>query len=657
MRSWRWPAATGCASWPRLVQACRIIDAIWEDDVETVRALVTRHPALLHEDARGVPGNWGPPMSYAANLGRGRIIAMLRERGATDLQFAFDRACLQGQLETARQLHAMGARPAPDALMGPAETQSAEGMAFLFGLGAQMGDGQGNTLAPVAMVLETYGRHPEGKHACLELFARQGVALPDTPTMAVHRGRQDLLEAHLRRDPELLARTFSHHDIYPLALGCHADPTQALHATPLDGTTLLHLCVDNDELELARWMLDRGADPDARAAVDGDGFGGHTALFGCVVSQPYRNGRRGTALAQLLLDRGADPNVRASLRKALRGVDDETPARVPRRHPARLGRRVPRPGLRQPGGDGPGGRARRPALRLPEPSEVPAFRQLARFIEPTDVAKRRRGKLVHLAIQDSDSHRASRGAGPSGRASPCPRTRSRMAGSGRTGAFSPSRKASLSAISGSNLLASRPALLRAEQARSSRAAGGQNVRLASIRSARARLASSTCRPPPPLPSAAGRTNIQDRWPGKDPARPSGCSSGRNRTRVDRRIRSVACASTQGRTCRPDLASPPPGANPGSCPSRSEPPVRRQSAEPRAPADAELFQQHDAPHPRHPDLRHAGPRPIGQSRSTALMPVSRMVGGWRCLRRSPPRPAPARRPPPPAGRCAAKRRRC
>jgi hypothetical protein len=314
----------GVASWPRLVQACRIIDAIWEDDVESLRALVTRHPALLHEHAHGVEGNWGPPMSYAANLGRGRIIAMLRERGARDLQHAFDRACLQGQLETARQLHAMGARPAPDSVMGPAETQSAEGLAFLFELGAEMGDGRGNALAPVAMVLQTYGRHPEGKHGCLELFARRGVALPDTPTMAVHRGRQDLLEAHLRRDPGLLARTFAHHDIYPLALGCDVDPDAALHATPIAGGTLLHLCVDNDELELARWLLDRGADPNARATVDRDGFGGHTALFVCVVSQPYRNGREGTAMAQLLLDHGADTTVRASLRKALRGADDET---------------------------------------------------------------------------------------------------------------------------------------------------------------------------------------------------------------------------------------------------------------------------------------------------------------------------------------------
>ena len=64
----------GVASWPRLVLACRLIDAIWLDDRQTIRDLIVKHPQLLHEDARGVPGNWGPPMSYAANLGRDAII-------------------------------------------------------------------------------------------------------------------------------------------------------------------------------------------------------------------------------------------------------------------------------------------------------------------------------------------------------------------------------------------------------------------------------------------------------------------------------------------------------------------------------------------------------------------------------------------------------
>src|SRR5690349_23729419 len=39
----------GAPSWHRLVLACRLIDAIWEDDPETVRRLVAKHPRLIHE--------------------------------------------------------------------------------------------------------------------------------------------------------------------------------------------------------------------------------------------------------------------------------------------------------------------------------------------------------------------------------------------------------------------------------------------------------------------------------------------------------------------------------------------------------------------------------------------------------------------------------
>src|SRR5262245_58400913 len=139
----------GIASWPRLVLACRMTDAICRDDVDAVRDLVVTHPYLLHEDARGVKGNWGPPMSYAANLGRDRIILMLREKGAEDVQFAFDRACLQGEIDTARMLIEMGAAPARDSVMGPCETQNAEGLELLFELGAGLSDEHGDRLAPV----------------------------------------------------------------------------------------------------------------------------------------------------------------------------------------------------------------------------------------------------------------------------------------------------------------------------------------------------------------------------------------------------------------------------------------------------------------------------------------------------------------------------
>jgi hypothetical protein len=306
-------------SWPRLVLACRLVDAIWRDDADTVRDLVQKHPRLLHEDSLIRRSNWGPPMTYAANLGRDRIIRMLHELGATDVESAAGRAILQGQIGTARMLHAMLGSPRlhDGALLGPAETLSASGTALVLELGARVVD-DGKRLAPVDMVLETYSRNPSGKHEILEQYVRHGIELPDTPVMAFHRGRIDLLEDHLRRDPGLLRRTFTHAEIYPPELGCH---DEVLHGTPLTGVTLLHLCVEYEEMEMARWLLERGTDVDVRAAVDAEGFGGHTALFGCVVSVahlPQKHRRLEDApFARLLLDHGADPNARASLRMRL----------------------------------------------------------------------------------------------------------------------------------------------------------------------------------------------------------------------------------------------------------------------------------------------------------------------------------------------------
>jgi hypothetical protein len=160
------------------------------------------------------------------------------------------------------------------------------------------------------------------------MYVQHGFALPDTPTMALHRGRIDLLSDHLRRDPHLLERTFTHEEIYPPELGCHNE-VLATHGTPLAGATLLHMCVDYDEIEIGQWLLAHGMAVDARAAVDRDGFGGHTALFAAVVSQPNfwlnHGGRVPAPFTQLLLDHGAEVNVRASLRKQLHpGYGEDT---------------------------------------------------------------------------------------------------------------------------------------------------------------------------------------------------------------------------------------------------------------------------------------------------------------------------------------------
>ncbi len=311
----------GVPSWSRLVQASQLIDAIWNDDLPALLDLLTKHPTLLQQPALVTERNWGRPMAYAANLGRNDIIAKLHSLGASDLQHAFERACLRGQLETARLLHQLGARPAEDSILGPCETLNADGLALLLELGAPVP----NPKAAIALVLQTYSRNADGKHRCLALLESISEPLPDTPPMAVHRGRLDLLQAHLAKTPDLFKKQFSHEEIYPPSLGCDTDHNLALHGSPLANGTLLHLCVDYDEFEIAKWILENGGDPNATSGFEEHGIGGQTALFGAVVSQPFRVGVQGhERFAELLLKHGAGTSIRASLRKSLRFVADES---------------------------------------------------------------------------------------------------------------------------------------------------------------------------------------------------------------------------------------------------------------------------------------------------------------------------------------------
>ena len=308
----------GFSSWPELKQrinantaAGLLQEAIHNDDREAVVRLLHAHPNLLH-----IPlwsGNWGPPMSHAANLGRLEIIKAVASLGARDYQHAFDRALLQGKLECARWLHEHGAKLAPGLVMGTCETLNPAGLGFLADLGAPFTDAKGNRLAPLALALETYGRLPSGKHAVLEIFARQGYELPDTAMMAFHRGDIARLKDFLRRDPGLTERRFSLLEIYPPELGCAKDGRSGMHWTPIDGTTLLHLAIDFDEEEIFELLLAHGADVNARSTVDAEGFGGHTPIFNAVVS----HGRRQGSMARRLLERGALATARASLRKFL----------------------------------------------------------------------------------------------------------------------------------------------------------------------------------------------------------------------------------------------------------------------------------------------------------------------------------------------------
>jgi hypothetical protein len=313
------------SSWTRLVQAVQLTDAIWRDDADKVGELVTRNPALIKEDVLiRTDSNWGPPMTYAANLGRDRIIRLLHSHGARDFESAAGRAALQGKTETVHLIYDLAGRPSLDklSLAGPAYTLSVEGTAARFALGVRLIGPNGVDTNTMEHLLGTDSRKPSAKHRILEMYVEHGFEPPDTPVMALHRGRIDLIEAHLSRDSDLLTRTFDIADVFPLAPACASDPYTA-QGTPVHGTTLLHIAAYFDELEIGEWLLDRGMNPDARAATDADGFGGYTALFSTVVSQRnfwvnYGKGQPDEArFTRLLLDRGALPNVRASIRQRL----------------------------------------------------------------------------------------------------------------------------------------------------------------------------------------------------------------------------------------------------------------------------------------------------------------------------------------------------
>jgi hypothetical protein len=308
----------GLSSWTLLKQrinansaAKALREAIAADERETVVAILRANPEMLHLPVWS--GNWGPPMSHAANLGRIEIIQACAALGACDYQHAFDRAVLQGKIECARWLHEKGAQVLPGVIMGACETLNAAGFAFLADLNAPFTNREGDRLAPLALVLETYSRNPAGKHAILEFFNARGYKLPDTPMMALHRGDILRLEKHLRRDPKLLERRFTLQEIYPVECGCANDGQSGLHWTPIDGATLLHVAIDFREREIFDWLLANGANVNARSAVDSDGFGGHTPLFNTVVCGPWHD----AAMTRALLDRGADKEVRATLRKFL----------------------------------------------------------------------------------------------------------------------------------------------------------------------------------------------------------------------------------------------------------------------------------------------------------------------------------------------------
>jgi ankyrin repeat protein len=319
----------GFTSWPKLKAHVESLQlggqlkpAIAANDLETVKRLMTQHPELHRAPLGGsksLPLTWVAECRVPPSETRLAMARWMIENGSDIHQVSDaplmcavlrDVALPMTELLVAHgaDVNAVSYGGTYPIILGPLELFAPRSLKWLLDHGADL-HAAAKYCCPIEMLTCIYTRRPKDKGACLEIVEAAGFALPDTPVMALHRGRLDLLQEHLDRDPSLLERRFTYGEVFFNRDGA---PGDAYPATPVSGGTLLHLALEFDDIDVARCLIEQGADVNARAAIDAEGFQGHTPLFHTVVNLASGMGLDDDSKAKLLLDHGADPNARVT---------------------------------------------------------------------------------------------------------------------------------------------------------------------------------------------------------------------------------------------------------------------------------------------------------------------------------------------------------
>ena len=157
---------------------------------------------------------------------------------------------------------------------------------------------------PIECFIAGYLRTPRFAE-CLRLLMDAGATIDDPLLEAVLLDDGEKLEKHLAgRDKTELTRKLNVANAF----------------TSCVGVTALHVCAEFNSVQCAKVLIDAGADLNATADVDDEGFGGQTPVFHAVNS--IFNFCR--PVMELLVEAGADLSVRL---KGLRwgvGMDWET---------------------------------------------------------------------------------------------------------------------------------------------------------------------------------------------------------------------------------------------------------------------------------------------------------------------------------------------
>jgi hypothetical protein len=242
----------GFPSWPKLkahVESLQLVGqlrlAIDADDLEQVKRLMTRHPEL-HRAPLGY-GKVGP-LTWVAECRVPRVppsetrLAMARwliENGS-DIHQGGDMPLMRAALDDTKlpmtellvahgaDVNALSCGGTYPIILAPLEAFAPRTLKWLLDRGADL-HAAAKYCCPIGMLTCIYMRRPKDKSACLEIVGAAGFALPDTPVMALHRSRLNLLQEHLDRDPLLLERRFTYGEVFYNHDGA---PGDAYLATP-----------------------------------------------------------------------------------------------------------------------------------------------------------------------------------------------------------------------------------------------------------------------------------------------------------------------------------------------------------------------------------------------------------------------------------------
>ena len=167
------------------------------------------------------------------------------------------------------------------------ELHSVEGIIDCFNNGIKPND-KHNNIPLIYELTSEYTRTPRLKD-CVKVFVDYGLVFEDKTLLAVLLDDAVMLENEIIKDQTTVSR--------PRSLRCAY--------TPLHEATLLHVCAEFNHISCAEVLSRYGADVNAKAGVDENGFGGHTPIFHTV----NQNGNQSADMMNYLLSLNADLNI------------------------------------------------------------------------------------------------------------------------------------------------------------------------------------------------------------------------------------------------------------------------------------------------------------------------------------------------------------